>query len=318
MEMNGPRCVVTGHLHGAPAILSDQPLSDALEHPLGSAWELLWFPASPTRYDEGTPATTRRRLPPGGHSVELLRLEPGRSAQDVGWTHTRTQDLQVVLSGRIRLTLDHTELDLGPGDTIVHRAERHRLRALEDHTTLLATRLAPTTEANVEPVLGQGTDGASGVRRVVTGNRPDGTSEILHDGEPPGVNRVGPRVALTDVWQTGGILRSAGQGGDLATGWRVEPVGEGVAVGMVELPPGDYSDEANWHTTETIDVDVILSGAVELHLRGCPPVHLSVGDLVIQRGTDHRWQTIGDEPMRMATLRIGVHDPSKSESARIH
>jgi quercetin dioxygenase-like cupin family protein len=53
-------------------------------------------------------------------------------------------------------------------------------------------------------------------------------------------------------------------------------------------------------------VDVILSGQVELALRDVPPVALGPGDIVVQRGVEHRWQPVGDEPLRMATLMIDV------------
>jgi quercetin dioxygenase-like cupin family protein len=96
------------------------------------------------------------------------------------------------------------------------------------------------------------------------------------------------------------------QGGDVEGPWQVEPVAGGTSVGIVELPPGDYSHDANWHTTATIDVDVVLSGSVELHLPDLPPALLGPGDVVVQRGTHHRWQPVGDEPLRMAALMISV------------
>jgi quercetin dioxygenase-like cupin family protein len=140
----------------------------------------------------------------------------------------------------------------------------------------------------------------------VTGTGPDGRSTVVHDGEPAFVFRADGRAVLTDVWQTGGPVVAVDQGGDVDGPWQVEPVAGGTSAGIVELPPGDYSAEANWHTTATIDVDVILSGGVELHLPGEPPALLAPGDVVVQRGTHHRWQPVGDEPLRMAALMISV------------
>ena len=63
---------------------------------------------------------------------------------------------------------------------------------------------------------------------------------------------------------------------------------------------------AMWHATATVDVDVILSGRVRLDLRGERSVELGPGDVVVQRGTDHRWVVLGDEPMRMATVMLSA------------
>jgi quercetin dioxygenase-like cupin family protein len=112
----------------------------------------------------------------------------------------------------------------------------------------------------------------------------------------------GPCGRLADRW----TARFGRSGGDAAGPWQREPVGAGALAGIVTLGPGEYSDPANWHATNTIDVDVILSGQVELALRDVPPVALGPGDIVVQRGVEHRWQPVGDEPLRMATLMIDV------------
>jgi quercetin dioxygenase-like cupin family protein len=60
------------------------------------------------------------------------------------------------------------------------------------------------------------------------------------------------------------------------------------------------------HITDSIDLEVILDGAMELEVdEGC--VQLAAGDLVVQRGTRHRWRVLGDGPCTYSavTLRPG-------------
>jgi quercetin dioxygenase-like cupin family protein len=61
------------------------------------------------------------------------------------------------------------------------------------------------------------------------------------------------------------------------------------------------------HTTDTIDFDVILSGAVILELDDGVEKELRPGDTVVQNGTRHRWSTRGTEPAVMAVFTVGAH-----------
>jgi quercetin dioxygenase-like cupin family protein len=65
-------------------------------------------------------------------------------------------------------------------------------------------------------------------------------------------------------------------------------------------------DDPGMHRTDTIDLDLILEGEVELELPGSGSVHLGPGDVVIQRGTWHKWQNRGETPMRMLAIMIGA------------
>ena len=67
----------------------------------------------------------------------------------------------------------------------------------------------------------------------------------------------------------------------------------------VEFAAGHDPGAAGIHTTATIDVDVLLSGRLELALPTDPAgsafdtVVLDPGDVVIQRGNVHRWRPVG-------------------------
>jgi quercetin dioxygenase-like cupin family protein len=107
------------------------------------------------------------------------------------------------------------------------------------------------------------------------------------------------------VWQPGGPLAAPPLGGDTGAGFVLEPAGGGIAMRWFEMPPKQEPSDAGWHTTATIDVDVVLEGRVALELPG-QRLELGPGDAVIQRGTNHRWTSIGDVPCRMAAVMIAV------------
>ena len=50
------------------------------------------------------------------------------------------------------------------------------------------------------------------------------------------------------------------------------------------------------HTTDTVDIDVVISGEVDLELDDGSEVHLRPGDCVIQNGTRHAWRNRTSEP----------------------
>ena len=66
-------------------------------------------------------------------------------------------------------------------------------------------------------------------------------------------------------------------------------------------------DDPGMHTTDTIDMEVILSGEVILELDDGEERLLRAGDTVIQNGTRHRWRNPGSEPCVMAIFMVGAH-----------
>jgi hypothetical protein len=228
--------------------------------------------------------------------TDWLRVE-GDDDEVPGMHATDTLDLMVVLSGAITLGLPDDELTVRAGEVVVQRGTPHRWRVVGDEPcTYWVTMLRPDDGLDA-PALAI-TSGDSGRRRVVTG----GTGAEVVD--PPMALR-GPGVEMADLWQTGGPLATAQQGGDVPPPWDIEPAGGGVALRCFELPVHDVGPDEGWHTTATIDVDVVLSGRVALELPGGHRAELGVGDVVVQRGTDHRWVPL-EAPFRMAALMVAV------------
>lgn len=169
---------------------------------------------------------------------------------------------------------------------------------------------------------------AKGIRRIVTGIKDNGESTIIIDGPPAEVFESGS-TGLYELWSDAGEPMARRDTTDRAKGAVVlEPPKNGIRVrgfstqgfpiGMSEEEKRKSWDEAftemsgdgsrvalekhpGMHETKTIDIVVILKGQIKLILEDGERI-LGPGDVVVQRGTNHAWEGVGDEPV----LAIGV------------
>ena len=63
------------------------------------------------------------------------------------------------------------------------------------------------------------------------------------------------------------------------------------------------------HTTQTIDVELVISGEVWLELDDGAEVRLGPGDTVVQNGTRHAWRNKSNEPCVLLVALIGAKAP---------
>lgn len=79
---------------------------------------------------------------------------------------------------------------------------------------------------------------------------------------------------------------------------------------MQEKLPGLFEllepDHPGMHTTDTVDILLVVSGAIVLELDDGVTVELQAGDVVVQNGTRHRWSNPHDEPCVLAAVNIGA------------
>ena len=169
------------------------------------------------------------------------------------------------------------------------------------------------------------------VRRLVTGNGPDGKSRVDIDGPTPGHIDV-QRAVFDELWITSGTPPTVSGDTDPAdvevavlqpppggVKWRcvtfrpsaeVEAMGgyspEGIAAGGRFDDCGAMETDApGWHTTPTLDFGLVLSGEIYLELDDGEH-HLKAGDCVVQRGTRHAWRNRSDEPCMMTFILIST------------
>jgi quercetin dioxygenase-like cupin family protein len=150
-------------------------------------------------------------------------------------------------------------------------------------------------------------------RRIVTGHDEAGRSVVLSDGPPPSIARLElvagvestgepqptPPVHATfvEIWKTREMpaVIASREPEPTEGAIRVPPAANGTIVRLVEFEAGSRSPI---HRTETVDYGVVVEGEIFLVLDDSE-VHLEVGSVVVQRGTDHAWENRSDNPAVM-------------------
>ncbi len=162
---------------------------------------------------------------------------------------------------------------------------------------------------------------AESLRRVITGTNEVGRSVIAIDGGPAEVLEKGT-IGLYETWADDGTAIVRTDHSDAAKGdVMLEPPANGVRVRWFSIAPfgKDVSAEdqlaslnesfeamgghdsrvsvdahPGMHLTKTMDVVAVFKGQIKLIMEE-GEVILKPGDVVIQRGTNHAWEAVGDE-----------------------
>jgi mannose-6-phosphate isomerase-like protein (cupin superfamily) len=172
------------------------------------------------------------------------------------------------------------------------------------------------------------------MRRVVTGQTDTGKSVFVGDEqiEPIKLSLI-PGLEFARVWggdettslPTDGTPPEAPaffppEGGYRFVFVTIPPEGSGtlpedldVAGALAEVDeklPGmlehNEIDNPGMHTTDTVDLDLVLSGEMDLELDDGTEVHLRPGDCVVQNGTRHAWRNRSSEPCTMLSILVGA------------
>ncbi|OYQ32737.1 cupin [Niveispirillum lacus] len=141
----------------------------------------------------------------------------------------------------------------------------------------------------------------SSFRRIVTGHDEQGLSVIRTiDTLTPCLIDTGD-AAFQLVWATPTVPvdLNAGTDGLLSAGKTLQG---GSVIRIVDMLPGRASP---LHRSWSIDYGIILSGDLELELDDGSVTALSVGDIVVQRATNHLWRNPSpDQVCRIAFILI--------------
>lgn len=139
------------------------------------------------------------------------------------------------------------------------------------------------------------------MRRIITGQAPDGKSVFTH-------------VEVVEPLKLGGdMLRNVVWGWDetptlpyhepgpfkAPTGWPLGRPG-GVQIETWVLPPhfpleGGHENSSRMHSYDTIDVVFVLEGEIDLEQSDGVVVRLQRGDVLVQNGSVHAWHNPTDE-----------------------
>lgn len=125
------------------------------------------------------------------------------------------------------------------------------------------------------------------LRRVVTSHDDNGRAVFRSIDELlPAVIPSGD-AAFATIWSTHEVpvdLNDDTDGGNREVGLTLNG---GSVIRVVDMLPGGASP---MHRTNSIDYGVVLTGEVELELDGGVSETCRAGDVIVQRGTIHRWR----------------------------
>ncbi len=170
-------------------------------------------------------------------------------------------------------------------------------------------------------------------RRVVTAQRPDGKSVVVSDEclEPITAALLGSQE-LSLIWGADQPFSLPSDGAARMTERFYPPPG-GFRFWCFTLPPdtegppalldGDDAvsevndklpgllavlerDNLRMHTTDTVDVDLVVSGEVWLELDDGVEVHLQEGDCVVLNGNRHAWRNRSAKTAVIAVAIVGA------------
>jgi len=172
------------------------------------------------------------------------------------------------------------------------------------------------------------------VRRIVTGHRPDGRSTVLMDHAAANVKQRHAGNGSTLLWVTDETPAQPSTADRAAREIGVPPPRRGTIFRIAEFPPGvggevrdhetvlrDFGIGAEVarghaprhpaiHRTRSVDYVVVLEGEIDLLLDD-RDVHLKVGDVVVQQGTNHAWINRGAQVCRLAMVFVDAEEPAE-------
>ncbi len=140
------------------------------------------------------------------------------------------------------------------------------------------------------------------MRTLITGADAEGRSYVASESDPT-PDQVAPGFAMAVPYATATNPPPARPAGTAPL------IDQGIPPGLVrwmvvELGPGS---ETPMHHTDTLDLQTVLSGRVELILDdGAHP--LEQGDMVVLTGVDHAWRG-GPEGCTLSAVLIGTPPP---------
>jgi quercetin dioxygenase-like cupin family protein len=153
------------------------------------------------------------------------------------------------------------------------------------------------------------------VRRIVTGHDANGKAVVASDERLTAVSAPNrPHISRCEIWSTDRMpadnseAGEAAQRGGLVQRYNYVGSGQGTVVRVTEFAPGAPKF---MHRTETVDYAILLSGECDLELDGGKTLHMTPGDIVVQRGTMHAWVNNGPVPCVFAFILIDA-DPAEA------
>ena len=135
------------------------------------------------------------------------------------------------------------------------------------------------------------------IRRIITGHNQEGTAVFTSDEEFETLIIPTGDAAMSTLWTTATVPADCNDEVDGAKRDAGTTLKGGSVIRIVDMLPGASSP---LHRTDSIDYGIVISGEIELELENEVSKRIGAGEIIIQRGTLHKWR-----------------NPSKTEVCRI-
>ncbi|WP_158601894.1 cupin domain-containing protein [Pararobbsia silviterrae] len=138
------------------------------------------------------------------------------------------------------------------------------------------------------------------IRRVITGHDASLKAVVVDDATMAAtISRPGQEVCV--VWASDCVPADNLDPADGATRSTEARIANGASFRIVRY---DAGCSGRMHRTQTLDYGLVVAGAIVLELDDGVEVALAAGDVLVQRGTIHRWSNRGDEACTVAFVLI--------------
>jgi hypothetical protein len=168
------------------------------------------------------------------------------------------------------------------------------------------------------------------IRRIVTGDGPDGKSRVIEDAPAASIRTVAarPGYRAVNVWRTAESPAKIDAGDTTAEHKGILPPKRGTILRIIDFPPepkdpeelkrrlhatfggiftdADHDKQARhpgMHRTQTVDYAIVLEGEIWSVMDEGETL-MRAGDVLIQRGTNHAWANRSDSTARIAFVLI--------------
>ncbi|WP_348811824.1 cupin domain-containing protein [Flavobacterium maritimum] len=125
------------------------------------------------------------------------------------------------------------------------------------------------------------------IRRIVTGHTPEGTAVFASDEEFNTVIIPTGDAAMATLWTTTSVPADCNDEIDGAKRDAGTTLKGGSVIRIVDMLPGASSP---LHRTNSIDYGIVITGEIELELENETSKRIGAGEIIIQRGTLHKWR----------------------------
>jgi quercetin dioxygenase-like cupin family protein len=140
------------------------------------------------------------------------------------------------------------------------------------------------------------------IRRIVTGHDENGKARVMIDDVASNVTQSRPGADAAMIWTSEGFPVDNDGHSDTAGRKVGTTLPGGIVFRVVSFAPGVAPRN---HRTDSIDFASVLSGEIDMEIDG-DTVHLTAGDVLVQRGTIHNWINHGQEPCVIAFVLVAA------------